>query len=336
MCAAPLLDVQPGEKVLDLCAAPGGKSVQLACALKNQGILVANEIDYGRARILSQNLERMGVENAVVTCASPAHLAEIFPEYFDKILVDAPCSGEGMFKKEENATREWSEESVLACARRQAAILEEAQKMLKKGGKMVYSTCTFAEEEDEWQISEFCRTHSAFLLERQEKLFPHEVRGEGHFAALLLKSEGERREAKPYPIRKVSAANRAFEEFCEELFGEITGEITTLEDGRMYLLRNDFPAFPHVAILRIGLEIGEWDGKNFRPAHALAIAEGERTKRKLELSAEETEKYLRGETLEKDFPDGRVVLTREGFPLGFGKCVSGTIKNHVPKGLRRR
>ena len=192
MCAAPLLDARPEERVLDLCAAPGGKTTQLAAAMGGGGVLIANEYVYDRARILSQNVERLGVKNCAVVSADPAALARRFPAYFDKILVDAPCSGEGMFRKDENAIAEWSEENVSRCAVRQAAILDEAAAMLRGGGRLVYSTCTFERAENEGQIEAFLARHAEFTLIGEEMLFPHEVRGEGHFAALLEKSGAER------------------------------------------------------------------------------------------------------------------------------------------------
>ncbi len=333
-------------RVLDLCAAPGGKTTHLAAEMGGEGILIANEIDPSRARALSQNVERMGIPNCAVTCAPPEKLAELFPAYFDLVLVDAPCSGEGMFKKEPNAIPEWSEENVARCALRQRQILEEAAKMVCAGGRLLYSTCTFAEEEDEWQIEEFLRRHPEFALLRQNKLYPHEFRGEGHFCALLEKKgdsscplvgEGVRPRAsiKPYPVRKNSEANRAFSAFAEEVGLPLEGEITTLPDGRMYLVPAGMPDLSNVRLLRLGVELGEWDGKLFKPAHALAMAFGGKAKRKLSLSREESEKYLRGETLQTDLSNGWCVVCAEEFPLGFGKCVGGMVKNHLPKGLRK-
>ena len=192
MCAAPLLSAERGERVLDLCAAPGGKSTALAADMAGEGLLVANEYDPSRARTLLSNVERMGIKNCVVTNAEPSVLAAAFPAYFDKVLVDAPCSGEGMFKKEDAAIENWSEQNVRGCAVRQAQILESAAKMLRVGGKMVYSTCTFSEEENELQIEDFLRHHKDFSVISAFKLSPQSVRGEGHFAELLQKTAGER------------------------------------------------------------------------------------------------------------------------------------------------
>lgn len=202
MAPAELLHAGPGDRVLDLCAAPGGKSTQLAAKLKGKGILICNEIHPARAKILSENVERMGIRNACVTNESPERLRSRFPEYFDRILVDAPCSGEGMFRKNEAACEEWSPENVRMCADRQDEILDCAAQMLRPGGRMVYSTCTFAVEEDEGSVERFLNRHPDFRLARVDlekaglrdcggqfagtvRLMPHKVRGEGHFAAVL-------------------------------------------------------------------------------------------------------------------------------------------------------
>ena len=234
MSAAALSGIQPGERVLDLCAAPGGKTSQLAARMMGNGLLVSNEINPSRAKILSQNIERLGIANAVVLNESPQHLAEVFPAFFDRILVDAPCSGEGMFRKEERALVMWSRENVQQCARRQQEILDYAARMLSEGGTLLYSTCTFAAEEDEEQIAAFLMRHPGFelvdlfaehpeitqyfshgspaycctsgdfpdeikqQLTRTVRLFPFELKGEGHFAAML------RRKGNAATIHKVS------------------------------------------------------------------------------------------------------------------------------------
>lgn len=164
MCAAPLLRASAGERVLDLCSAPGGKGTQLAQAMHGEGVLILNEVNFSRAKILFQNVERLGVINAAVISEAPERIAEHFEGYFDKVLVDAPCSGEGMFKKESTAIPEWSEEAIITCAHRQRLILQSAQRALKPNGLLCYSTCTFAPEEDEWQIDNFLKTHANFKL----------------------------------------------------------------------------------------------------------------------------------------------------------------------------
>lgn len=191
MAVAELADVKPGEYVLDICAAPGGKTTQLAGAMQGQGLLVANEIIPSRAKILAQNVERSGITNAVVLNHSPEELAERFPGFFDCIVVDAPCSGEGMFRKNPEACGEWSLEQTEVCAARQAEILENAGRMLAPGGRLIYSTCTFGRIENERQVEVFLEKHPDYALETMERYYPHRQKGEGHFAA-KLRGPGER------------------------------------------------------------------------------------------------------------------------------------------------
>ncbi|MBD5636476.1 MAG: hypothetical protein HDP28_01460 [Clostridia bacterium] len=336
MCVGKLTAPVSKERVLDLCAAPGGKTTQVAAQMKGNGVLISNEIDAGRAKILSQNAERMGVKNCAVTNASPSQLAEKLPCYFDLVLVDAPCSGEGMFKKEPEAIPHWSENNVALCAARQKEILDCAALTVAGGGCIVYSTCTFAEEEDEKQVRAFLERHPEFVLEEEHKLYPHEVKGEGHYCARLKKTEGGTRNAKPYPIKRNATANKAFAEFAKDFFAETPkGEVTTLDDGRMYLVPAGMPALG-VRTLRLGVELGEFDGKIFKPAHALAMSvKREEVKKFVALTPEECERYLSGETLSKDIANGWCVVGFDKYPLGFAKAVNGTLKNHLPKGLRK-
>ena len=324
------------ERVLDLCAAPGGKTTLIAAQMHGEGILIANEIDRTRAKVLSQNVERMGIANCAVVSATPEKLAQQFPAYFDLILVDAPCSGEGMFKKEPNAIPEWSEENVIRCAKRQSAILQEAAKMLAEGGSLVYSTCTFSEEEDEWQMRAFLESHPQFQLEEEVKYYPHKLKGEGHYCARLKKVAGETLVCKPYPVRRNIAANKAFFSFAKDFLSEeLKGEVTTLSDGRMYLLPGGMPLID-AYILRLGVELGEFDGKLFRPAHALAMSLcRHQIKRFVPLSLEESERYLSGETIPYETENGWCVVGFGDYPLGLCKAVNGTLKNHFPKGLRK-
>ena len=211
--------------------------------------------------------------------------------------------------------------------------------MLTSGGEIVYSTCTFAEEEDEWQIADFLKRHPEFALLEIKKILPHEERGEGHFAARLKKISHSslQREApkiRAYPLRVNAQAEKAYRAFAEDFFVSAPqGAITTLSDGRMYLVPTGMPAFD-VRVMRLGVELGEWDGKLIRPAHALAMAFGTHARRKVKLSLEEVKKYLRGETVEAEVENGWCVVFVEEFPLGLGKAVNGTVKNHLPKGLR--
>ena len=334
MCAAPLLRVRPGERVLDLCSAPGGKGTQLAQAMGGQGILVLNEKMPDRARILLQNVERMGVTNAVVTCADPAALASRFAGYFDKILVDAPCSGEGMLRKEEAAAAEWSEEKVRMCADRQAKILDSAARMLAPGGTLVYSTCTFSREEDEDNAARFCAEHPAFSQEEQVKLYPHRVRGEGHFAARFVREDGEParvRPAKPTADRRAVAAWKDFA--ADFLLSCPEGEYLSFGDA-LCLVPAGLFALDGLKVLRPGLCLGTYRNGRFEPAHALALGIA-RTNfaRVVDCSEEEIARYLRGEELSAD-GKGWCAVAYRGWPVGLGKLSAGRLKNHYPKGLR--
>ena len=337
MCAAPMLGARPGERVLDLCAAPGGKTTQLAAAMRGEGVLIANEYVYDRARILSQNVERLGVKNCAVVSADTRMLADRFPAWFDRILVDAPCSGEGMFRKEPAAVGEWSPENVERCVARQSAILDDAAQMLAGGGTLVYSTCTFEEGENEEQIARFLARHPDFTLEEERLLLPHEVRGEGHFAARLTRRGGPRQGAPDLPVRRNAAAERAYAEFAADFFVRPpAGRMTTLADGRMFLLPEGLPALPG-SVLRAGTELGKFDGKRFVPAHALVMcAAAENVRRTAELGDADCTRWLRGETLPYGGPAGWCAVLWRGYPVSLGKASGGILKNHYPKGLRER
>ena len=338
MSAAPLLDVKAGERVLDLCSAPGGKGTQLACKMQGEGIIVLNEPILSRAKILSQNVERMGIKNAVVTSEMPAKLAEKFPAYFDKILVDAPCSGEGMFRKNaDEALREWSEENVALCAARQKEILENATKMLKKGGRLVYSTCTFSTQEDEGQVCDYLQNHPQMRLIKQEKLYPHKIKGEGHFVALFEKTDGEIGDKKPIKPFVARDSERVYREFEKTFFHEKFAYHLHEANGVLYELPQNVFDWKGLQVLRVGVRLGEVKNGRFEPNHSLAMClKKEEVLRAVDLSQtdERVGKYLRGETFEADVKNGWCMVCVEGFPLGFGKAVNGTIKNHLPKGLR--
>lgn len=340
MSVAPELDVKPGERVLDLCSAPGGKGTQLAQYMNGAGVLVLNEPEPKRYAVLCGNVERMGIKNAVVTCANPKSLEDVFCGYFNKILVDAPCSGEGMFRKEPDAIAEWSEASVRACAVRQQKILESAHKMLAGGGRLVYSTCTFSPEEDENQILSFICAHKEYELIKMEKLYPHKVRGEGHFYAVLEKRDGEtlditpcRRSAKnkdagvykewerqtllsPLPDLHISG-NLVFGVPPEQL--QISSKLSKLK----------IPA-------RAGVFVGEIvDGKRFEPAHSLAMSLKASEVRCIDVDYNTALNYLRGATFTcPENLGGWYAVTYLGYPLGWCKAVNSTAKNHLPKGLR--
>ena len=336
MCAAPLLEARPGERVLDLCSAPGGKGTQLAQAMNGKGLLVLNEKLPDRAAVLLQNVERLGVANAVVTCADPAELAARLGGFFDKILVDAPCSGEGMLRKEPAAAVQWSEETVRMCAARQKKILSSAAAMLAEGGRLVYSTCTFSPEEDEENARWFAREFPQFHFAEEKKLYPHRVRGEGHYAALFIR-EGAARQSVPRgkacaPERKALAAWRAFER--EFLRAPMQGEVRQFGNSLSLVPEGMFD-LNGLRVLRAGLLLGEVKGERFEPSHALAMAAGLPLRNTAELSEEEAARYYAGEQLSCSAPSGWCAVTYGGYALGLGKSAGGALKNHLPKGLRR-
>lgn len=336
MCAAPLLDVKSGECVLDLCSAPGGKGTQLAQAMEGGGVIVLNEINRSRAEILSQNVERLGVVNAVVTCLSPQALVRDYCGCFDKILVDAPCSGEGMFKKEPNAIPEWSVDNVRMCAARQREILDCAAKLLRAGGKLAYSTCTFSREEDEEQIERFLSEHAEFTLEKSEKLYPHRVKGEGHYAALLVKDGAEDGGRSRLPFSPVRCRDeklvKIYRQFERETLGRHFSDLH-LAGGNLYSMPFGVPP----SYLRAGVHLGEFKGDVFRPSHSLAMALSEGQARSVEVDEDTAYAYLEGNVFPCD-PSlrGWLVVRYRGFALGWCKAVDGTAKNHLPKGLRQR
>lgn len=334
MCAAPLLDVKPGERVLDLCSAPGGKGTQLAQAMRGEGILVLNEKIPDRAKILLQNVERMGIVNAVVTNADPSELSERLEGYFDKVLVDAPCSGEGMLRKEAAAAENWSIANVEMCAARQKKILESAANLVAPGGMLVYSTCTFSEEEDERNAEWFIKEFPQFELLAQRKIYPHREKGEGHFAALFRRSDGEKIRYKAWkPIADKRNIN-AWKEFEKEFLKKpLCGEFLTFGKN-VCLVPGGLFSLDGLRVLRAGLLLGENAGSRFEPAHALALGadRGNLTK-VVDLDDEEILRYLHGEELSAKDVRGWCVAAYHGYPIGLAKS-GAAFKNHYPKGLR--
>lgn len=380
MAPAVYMDAKPGERVLDLCAAPGGKSTQLGAKMGGRGILVCNEIHPARAKILSENIERMGIANALVTNETPEKLAEHFPGYFDKILVDAPCSGEGMFRKHPEACREWSAENVEMCAQRQDGILDCAARMLKDGGRLVYSTCTFAPAEDEGSVLRFLARHPEFavedaqkwegmtpgnagwaqeygslgdaaeeafleankgVLERTVRLFPHHLKGEGHYLAVLKKG-GEAQENVParslYGIQKgISEKDCApWREFeAENLNIRLDGTFLKFGD-QIYVAPKELPALQGLKVLRPGLHLGTLKKGRFEPSHALALALSPADARRCaKLDLLQAKQWIGGMTVLWDGEKGWYMAALEGYGLGWGKLAGGILKNHYPKGLRK-
>lgn len=346
MASAALLEPQPGEIILDLCAAPGGKSTQIAGRMQGQGLLVSNEIHPKRAKVLSRNIERLGIGNAVVTGEAPAALADRFPGFFHRIMVDAPCSGEGMFRKEEAAITDWSEENVEMCARRQAEILDCAAAMLRPGGRLVYSTCTFAPQEDEEAVEAFLARHPEFEAEPvnapwfQEsrpgmyRLWPHKLLGEGHFAAVLRKMDC-REEIADVNFDQPKPLPKAFLSFAKELDIALPdGQAVTFGDT-LYWMPPQMPALHRLRVLRPGLELGALKKDRFEPAHALALWL-KHCKNEISLSPESKElaAYLHGEAI-PCAERGWCLVKAGAYSLGWGKGDGNQLKNHYPKGLRK-
>ena len=366
LSAVSVLAPQPGERVLDLCAAPGGKSTQIAGLMQGRGLLVCNEPVPSRAQILSRNVERMGVRNAIVTSAMPAQLAPRFPAFFDRILVDAPCSGEGMFRRQIEARDEWSAGSPRGCADRQLEILEAAAKMLAPGGALVYSTCTFNDTENEGVLARFTAAHPEFALEAFElpglpsgsrgyvHLYPHEIRGEGHFVSLLRKApdapgapeneEKPRRAVKPARGRGEQAkkAQQPAIAVPEDVLAPgVSFDRLHAAGGSLWALPeglDDLSRLDGLRVLRTGLLLAHAEGRRAEPDHALAMAlRPEEAARTCELTWEQALAYQAGETLDLGkLEPGYTLLTLCGVSLGFGKQAGGVMKNHYPKGLRRR
>ena len=384
MAPAEILSPKPGERVLDLCAAPGGKSAQLAAALAGTGLLVCNEIHPARARILSGNLERMGVCNALVTNETPERLARFFPGYFDRILVDAPCSGEGMFRKNPAACEEWSPENVALCARRQDNILHRAAEMLRPGGRLVYSTCTFAPAENEGSVSRFLAGHPDFSLLPIDKsafggascdgvpewggetdkrltgtlrLWPHRIKGEGHFAALMEKEGGREAAVRSCPANGFvkglpEREAEALFSFCRENLTPFQGspaeqiaeavglkeETVLIRFGdNLYLVPAQTPDLKGLKALRPGLWVGSLKKDRFEPSHALALALWPKFAAHVwDFGTDDAKalSYLNGQTFDAAGEKGWYLICLQGFSLGWGKLAGGIMKNHYPKGLR--
>ena len=361
MASAAALDARPGERILDLCAAPGGKSTQIAAALGDAGLLVSNDPEPGRARALAGNLERMGVPNAIVVSELPAKLADAWPERFDAILVDAPCSGEGMFRRDPQSRAEWSPASPEGCARRQAGILDCAARMLRPGGRLVYSTCTFNRPENEGSILGFLDRHPDFSPEDfalsgvgpseggMLRLWPHRLRGDGHFVARLRKA-GAPGEAKAPGPKVDREAAELLSGLCREACltipaawrfstarpGQRENLLPARRGDRLFLLSADAPDTAGLRVVSPGLCVARIGRSHIEPEHALAMALPPRlAQRRVLLPDAQALAFLRGEALHAAGDRGWTLVTWRGLPLGWGKAVDGTLKNHLPKGLRR-
>ena len=344
MAPVALLDPQPGERVCDLCSAPGGKTTQIAGRMLGKGFLLCNEWSPKRAKILSQNIERMGVANALVTNEDTSVLAKRFAGSFDKVLIDAPCSGEGMFRKEEAAVTDWSIETVQMCARRQAEILHNGAQMVRPGGRLVYSTCTFAPEEDELAVAAFLESHPEFEPEIIEapwfvpsengshRLWPHKLLGEGHFAAVLRKKGDEEAEFMPVSGGKLP---KEWVQFAKDLQIDLPAGQAVMFGDTLYWAPEGMPDIARLRVLRAGLELGTVKKGRFEPAHALALwLKTCANMQNYEPDSAEMAKYIHGDVVPSSIR-GWCLVTAGGYSIGWGKGDGNMLKNHYPKGLRR-
>jgi NOL1/NOP2/sun family putative RNA methylase len=375
MAAAEILAPQPGEKVLDLSAAPGGKATHLAALMKNTGLLVANEIHPKRVWDLTENLERIGVTNAVVINENPRQLADHFGEYFDRLMLDAPCSGEGMFRKSEPARKEWKPELVHSCAVRQSAILEHAACMVKPGGRLVYTTCTFSTEENEGVVANFLKQHPEFDLDifqpvqgyqpakaewiglpsdhkinRAIRIWPHLTQGEGHFIALLIKNESSKKYrghlGKPEfssnnksTLKSKKQAKSILDDYIIENLSFTYENSRIIFDGSyVYQSPEVTPNLTGLNVIRPGWWLGDIKKERFTPSHsfAMGIVKAE-VKQILQLRVGDhrLSSYFAGESFPDSGDNGWVLVTVDGFPVGWGKRVQNVVKNFYPHGLRR-
>ena len=341
MLPAEVLDPQPGERILDLCAAPGGKSTQIGIKMKGEGLLVCNEPVPKRAQILSRNIERMGIPNSVVTCMVPADLPHAWDECFDGVLADAPCSGEGMFRRDPETRREWSEEAAAGCAKRQEEILEEAARLVQPGGRLVYSTCTYNPAENEGVVNRFLEKHpefetEAFRLPGAEGkdgtllCLPHRMRGEGQFAALLRKKGSGEKAHFGIPF---APPDREAARVLRETVPGLQEPNATF--GNTLIRIPECPEMKGIRVLRAGLQIAEIRGKILVPDHALALCflQTGGVQRTV-TDAAGAAAYMAGAEIPGDAKGWTQVCFR-GLNLGWGKGSGGVIKNHYPKGLRK-
>ena len=357
MAVACGMPIGENAKILDLCAAPGGKTTHIGARMGNHGLLLSNEIIPKRAAVLSENVERMGLTNTIVTNESPRQLSERFEGFFDGIIVDAPCSGEGMFRKEPQAVEEWSVNHTLSCAVRQKNILDDAYKMLKCGGYIMYSTCTFSYDENESVVQymidkynmQLCHIDGLDMLsdgigdgmQDCRRIFPHKNKGEGHFMALLRRTE-ESNPAKVHQKKKekrkdtpLDLAINLYREFEKSALNtKLDGEFVLFGDN-LYLMP-EYINLDKLRVLRCGLHLGITKRNRFEPSHALSHAlpaDMYINRIEFSLNSDEIKRYMHGETLSNSM-NGWCIITADGYSIGWGKGSNGIVKNHYPKALR--
>ena len=367
MTPANLLPIEPGDRVLDLCAAPGGKATELGAKLNHTGLLVANDISNSRAKALLKNIELFGIPNVLVTSEPSEKLAEKFPAFFEKILIDAPCSGEGMFRKNPGMMKDWETYGPKHYSHLQRSIVPNALRMLKPGGMLLYSTCTFSPEENEGsvkfmmdldpdlEIVDIASRYEGFAPGRPEliedgfedlkkcvRIWPHKMNGEGHFIALLRKKENEEVKEKKAKPRKEKALPALLEEFMKDCSYPVSGNDIEIQEDRVYLMPEGIKGIKGLRFLRSGLLLGTLTKDRFEPSQAFAmVMKKDQYKATIDLSSLDHRviRYLKGETIEvDDLPlkrqKGWQLVCVDGFPLGWGKLVNGSLRNKYLPGWR--
>lgn len=350
--AVTVLDPKPGDRVLDVCAAPGGKSTQIGACLQGKGLLWSNEVVKSRANILLSNVERMGIRNSVISSCHPDILGQKLAGFFDKVLVDAPCSGEGMFHRDPKAIADWSVEHVQACSVRQFEILHSVSHTVREGGILVYSTCTFSTEENEQVVEHFLREHSEFELEdcevsfgrpsatlpKTRRIFPMDG-GDGHFVARMKRVKPNPNFPSHYPYDACEGnQQKAILELLSHIFKIIPNGSIVKKKDCFYILPSGLPGLDGLGIIRAGILAAEEKTNRLEPTHQLfASAAFENCKQvlNLPLDSKEIRRFLLGEELElQNDVQGFLTVAVEGIPLGFGKASKKRLKNRYPKGLR--
>ena len=366
MTPANRLPIEPGDKVLDVCAAPGGKATELGAKLDGSGVLIANDISNSRAKGLLKNIEVFGIGNVLVLSEEPGKLESYFPEYFDKILIDAPCSGEGMFRKDKKMVKAWEEHGPEFFANIQKSIILQAARMLKPGGMMLYSTCTFDGRENEGMIEHLLNTYPEFKVlemspyegftagipaltdsanedfKKTVRIFPHKMQGEGHFLALLQKGEKEDVASVKEARKGVKKLPDDLAAFLKDISWELDSSRLDIHGERVYYMPEGIPDVKGIRFLRTGLLLGELKKNRFEPSQALAMClKKDEYKKIIDLSVEDERvtRYLKGETLDVDDivspkDKGWYLVCVCGHPLGFGKLGNGTLKNKYLPGWR--
>lgn len=353
MLVSHFLNVKEDDYILDMCGAPGGKTCAIASKLSNDGLMVTNDINHLRAKILSENVERFGLKNTIVTNCDPLQFTKILPQFFDKIVLDAPCSGEGMFRKLDQAIKTWSIDKVHECAYIQKQLLDIAMTLLKPGGQLIYSTCTYNTLENEEQVqyvldhydcSLIPLKHShgmveGFNMKEAVRLFPHKYQGEGHFIALIQKHG----EAKPTKVKSlhsnISKQNQKLvQDFYKQYLHIKTPPYLYDNQNHIYALLPQFPELKGIRVLRNGLYLGECKKNRFEPSLALALTlrkEDVKQYYSFHESDKEVKQYLHGEAISGTNQKGYGVIFVEEYPLSFYKESQSQAKNLYPKGLRR-